>query len=251
METDHPRALDFLRVDCQNVTDFFRRSGVLAMQPRELFDYVVHASLPSREAEQAYLDEMRARAEQRAAADRATLQQMQRLDRDVEHRVFMQAYIPQSLHAVRDAEAETARVARGDTAGQLYYRALHGLGDDGNVVAAAAGESVAGASGGGTSGAASGSTGAAVGGAGGSSGGGDGGGGGGGGGEGGEEEEDEDEEEEEEGEEEGAERDPNRPPPQDKGRAGMTREEQRLHKLAKQLGVGGGGRSGRGQEWGL
>ena len=31
------------------------------------------------------------------------------------------------------------------------------------------------------------------------------------------------------------ERDPNRPPPQDKGRAGMTREEQRLHKLAVKM----------------
>jgi RIO kinase 1 len=185
---------------------------------------VVHASLPSREAEQAYLDEMRARAESRAAADRATQAQQaqqQRLDRDVEHRVFMQAYIPQSLHAVRDAEAETARVARGDTAGQLYYRALHGLGGGG---AESGGEGVAGGSTGAAAAPVAAAASAANAGA---EAGAD---------EAGEEGESSgDGDEEDEADSDGEERDPNRPPPQDKGRAGMTREEQRLHKLAVKL----------------
>jgi RIO kinase 1 len=48
VETDHPRALEFLRTDARNVTDYFARGGVITLQPRELFDYVVHASLPVR-----------------------------------------------------------------------------------------------------------------------------------------------------------------------------------------------------------
>jgi RIO kinase 1 len=165
VETDHPRALEFLRIDCQNISDYFRRSGVLTMTPRELFDYVVHAALPTREDEQNYLDAMRARAEERAVgggteeadngaangdetsagagavapstssaaapqaaaavAAKATAK-AKAADESVEHAVFMQAYIPNSLFAVRDAEAETAKVISGQ-AGQLYYGALTGL----------------------------------------------------------------------------------------------------------------------------
>jgi RIO kinase 1 len=128
VEHDHPRALEFLRMDAQNVTDFFRRSGVRTMLPRELFDYVVHASLPDREAEQAYLDEMAAREEGRAEAAAAGGAAAAAGDaaQAVDHAVFMQAYIPQSLAAVRDAEEETARLVAGDTSG-MYYRALTGL----------------------------------------------------------------------------------------------------------------------------
>lgn len=59
VEKEHPRALDFLRMDAQNVTDFFRRMGVLVMTPRELFDYTVHASLDHADAERAYIEEVR------------------------------------------------------------------------------------------------------------------------------------------------------------------------------------------------
>lgn len=145
VETDHPRALDFLRVDCQNVTDFFRRAGVLTMAPRELFDYVVHASLASKEDEQAYMDEMRSRAEARVdnataaahssptdgdvsgdAGDGKAAAAAAVAEAEVENAVFMQSYIPQSLFGVRDVEAETRKVIKGDT-GDLYYKALAGL----------------------------------------------------------------------------------------------------------------------------
>jgi RIO kinase 1 len=121
VESDHPGSLEFLRVDCANVTDFFRRAGVLVMSPRNLFDYVVHASLPSRAAEQAFLDEAMASAEARegggggAAANAA-----------VEDAVFMGAYIPQSLHGVRNVEKDAAAAAAGG-AGALLYGALAGL----------------------------------------------------------------------------------------------------------------------------
>ncbi|RYY33493.1 hypothetical protein EON62_04190 [archaeon] len=66
VEREHPRALEFLRMDCQNITDYFRRGGVVVMTPRELFDFVVHASLPNAEEEQKYLEEVRALREPRA-----------------------------------------------------------------------------------------------------------------------------------------------------------------------------------------
>lgn len=59
VEKEHPRALEFLRMDCQNVTEYFRRSGVLVMTPRELFDYTVHASLDTADQEAAYISAVR------------------------------------------------------------------------------------------------------------------------------------------------------------------------------------------------
>ena len=59
VEKEHPRALEFLRTDCQNVTDYFRRNGVLVMTPRELFDYVVHIDLLSADAETEYVRSVR------------------------------------------------------------------------------------------------------------------------------------------------------------------------------------------------
>jgi serine/threonine-protein kinase RIO1 len=59
VEKEHPRALEFLRMDCQNITDFFRRRGVVVLTPRELFDYVVHAMLLSPEDEAAYVQVVR------------------------------------------------------------------------------------------------------------------------------------------------------------------------------------------------
>jgi RIO kinase 1 len=129
VETDHPRALEFLRMDCQNVTDFFRKCGVLAMSPRELFDYVTHASLKTRESEQAYLDEMRERAEGRREGKESDVKDG--TNSSVEHRVFMQAYIPQSLFGVRNVEAETAKIIQGDTSGIAYFEKIHGLGHSG------------------------------------------------------------------------------------------------------------------------
>jgi RIO kinase 1 len=122
-------------MDCQNVTDFFRKCGVLAMQPRELFDYVTHASLKTREAEQAYLDEMRERAEGRRDNRGADGKDD---SASVEHRVFMQAYIPQSLFGVRDVEAETAKVIQGDTSGLAYFEKMHGLSSSSGAAASGA-----------------------------------------------------------------------------------------------------------------
>lgn len=200
VETDHPRALEFLRMDCQNVTDFFRKCGVLAMQPRELFDYVTHASLKTRDAEQAYLDEMRERAEgKRNGRGGEDGKDDAQYAASVEHRVFMQAYIPQSLFGVRDVEAETARVIQGDTSGLAYFEKMQGLSSISGVAvssAAVANKAM-------------------------------------GNDEKGDKESDgssSSSEEDDEDEDDGI--NPRRAHVQDKGRAGMTKEEQKLHRAA-------------------
>jgi RIO kinase 1 len=137
VETDHPRALEFLRMDAANISLYFRRGGVPTMSARELFDYVVHASLPDKEAEQAYLDAARSRADARVASGEEEEEEggegegkegraQVAAEAQVAEAVFMQAYIPGSLAGVRDIEADTAAVARGE-GGNLYYAALTGI----------------------------------------------------------------------------------------------------------------------------
>jgi RIO kinase 1 len=159
VEREHPRALEFLRMDCQNITDYFRRShGVPVMTPRELFDFTVHAGLGSVEAERAYIEAALDRAVARtlpgaddgtadgeeggeltgtgvtggAGAGGAGGKLHESAEAEVEHAVFMQSYIPQSLSEVRDAESETARVLAG-TASDIYHTVITGVGAAGKA----------------------------------------------------------------------------------------------------------------------
>lgn len=45
VEHDHPHALEFLRMDCYNITVFFRKKGVTPMRTKELFDFVTDLSI--------------------------------------------------------------------------------------------------------------------------------------------------------------------------------------------------------------
>lgn len=45
MENDHPRAMDFLRMDCRNVTSFFKKKGAQPATARSLFDFVMDSDL--------------------------------------------------------------------------------------------------------------------------------------------------------------------------------------------------------------
>lgn len=51
VDLDHPKALDFLREDARHINDFFRRQGVAVLTARELFDFVVDASIADDAAE--------------------------------------------------------------------------------------------------------------------------------------------------------------------------------------------------------
>ena len=44
VEHVHPYALDFLRKDCANVTDFFKKKHVRVMSIRQLFDFITDLS---------------------------------------------------------------------------------------------------------------------------------------------------------------------------------------------------------------
>lgn len=45
VEHDHPHALEFLRKDCTNVTEFFRKKEVATMTIKQLFDFITDPSI--------------------------------------------------------------------------------------------------------------------------------------------------------------------------------------------------------------
>jgi RIO kinase 1 len=45
VEHDHPHALEFLRKDISNVTEYFKRKGVRVMNIRELFDFITDINI--------------------------------------------------------------------------------------------------------------------------------------------------------------------------------------------------------------
>lgn len=45
VEHDHPHALEFLRKDCTNVTEFFRKNNVATMTIKQLFDFITDPTI--------------------------------------------------------------------------------------------------------------------------------------------------------------------------------------------------------------
>ncbi|KAL8664209.1 MAG: hypothetical protein Q9168_007952 [Polycauliona sp. 1 TL-2023] len=115
VEHEHPRSLEFLRMDIKNVNDFFRRQGVDALADKSVFSFVT-ASQGSQDPE----------------AMNAVIQKLydERKDEDetgdgaeVDAEVFRKQYIPQTLDQVYDAERDVDHINRGGQE-DLVYRDL-------------------------------------------------------------------------------------------------------------------------------
>lgn len=116
VEHDHPRSLEFLRMDVKNVSDFFRRKGVDTLQEKSVFSFVTasQGTLDQWEMEMV-LEELFKKQAEIAESDRA--------DAEVENEVFRNQYIPQTLEQVYDVERDAEEVGKGG--GQdLVYRDL-------------------------------------------------------------------------------------------------------------------------------
>jgi RIO kinase 1 len=113
VEHDHPRSLEFLRLDIKNVNDFFKRKEVMVLTDRQVFEFVTTPSAnQDLAAVKASIDSiMSARSDNDEAED------------EVDNEVFRKQYIPQSLQEVTDIDggAEHLRGERGD---DLVYRGL-------------------------------------------------------------------------------------------------------------------------------
>ncbi|XP_020218769.1 serine/threonine-protein kinase rio1 [Cajanus cajan] len=117
VDPEHPHALDFLREDCVHVSDFFKKHGVAVMTIRELFDFIVDASIAD-DAVDSYLEEMQQKILARGDVS---------VEEEIADSVFVQSFIPKTLEDVKNAEEDVQRITSGKDTGDLYYQTITGL----------------------------------------------------------------------------------------------------------------------------
>ncbi|XP_078253857.1 serine/threonine-protein kinase RIO1 [Rhinoraja longicauda] len=98
VEHDHPCALEFLRKDCLNINEFFRKHDVAVMTVRELFEFVTDPSIAEDNLD-AYLEKAMELAANRTEEQRSNQDK-------VNEEVFKRAYIPRTLNEVKDYERD-------------------------------------------------------------------------------------------------------------------------------------------------
>lgn len=124
VEQDHVMALEFLRKDCANVNEYFRKKEVATLTTRELFDFITDININAANIDD-YLGRLNDIASRRS---HEALSEQEKLDDEV----FKSAYIPQRLDDVIDYERDV-RLAKQQASGQqdqMLYRTLTGMRDD-------------------------------------------------------------------------------------------------------------------------
>ncbi|KAJ8109775.1 hypothetical protein ONZ43_g6043 [Nemania bipapillata] len=118
VEHDHPRSLEFLRMDIKNTGDFFRKQGVDTLADRIVFDFII---TPGGEVEEPGLkqaiEKLYATRAESATDDKTAA------EREVDNEVFRQQYIPQTLEQVYDIEKDAETIGHGE-GDKLVYRNL-------------------------------------------------------------------------------------------------------------------------------
>jgi RIO kinase 1 len=115
VEHDHPRSLEFLRMDIKNVSDFFARKGVDTLSERAVFAFIT--------ASEGALDAIGMENELKKLYE--TRQEMEQdgkgeAEREVDNEVFRQQYIPQTLEQVYDIERDVMRIGKGEGEDLVY-----------------------------------------------------------------------------------------------------------------------------------
>ncbi|KAG5982043.1 hypothetical protein E4U55_002391 [Claviceps digitariae] len=120
VEPDHPRSLEFLRMDIKNVGDFFRRKGVDTLSDRAIFNFITAAEGPSEEpAVSESLEKLYQTRETAAAED----DEAAAAEQEVDNEVFRNQYIPQTLEQVYNIEKDAQKLNQGQ-GNDLVYKDL-------------------------------------------------------------------------------------------------------------------------------
>lgn len=120
---DHPQSLEFLRKDCTNITEYFRKKNIPTMTIKELFHFIVDPSITSENREE-YLEKMQEVAVERPVG---RMTDEEKLDEEI----FKNVFIPKSLDQVVDFERDLAQLKLGvKSENDIHYRRLLGLSAD-------------------------------------------------------------------------------------------------------------------------
>lgn len=116
VEHDHPRSLEFLRMDVKNVSDFFRSHNVEVLSERRVFSFITGL--------EGGLEMPEIATHIKGVFDaRAALSDEQQQAELADDEVFRTQYIPQNLEQVYDIERDAALVNDGKR-GDLIYQGL-------------------------------------------------------------------------------------------------------------------------------
>ena len=115
VESEHPMALEFLRKDCTNVNEFFRKKSIPTMTTKELFDFITDPNINDENIDR-YLERAQQIASQRTAQE---LEELLKVDEEV----FKKVYIPQRLEEVVDFESDVMKKDKKE----IFYTTITGL----------------------------------------------------------------------------------------------------------------------------
>jgi len=116
VEHDHPHSLEFLRKDCENINDFFKKKNVAVMTVQELFNFVTDPTVTDVNLDD-YLDRAMEIASNRILSD---------VDK-INEEVFKHSYIPYNMDQVLNFERDSRRAKDGES---LIYTTLIGIKPD-------------------------------------------------------------------------------------------------------------------------
>lgn len=105
VEFDHPQAFDFLRMDCTNVTDYFRKKGAFVLGLKKLLEFILDASIVSEQLEN--------RIEELLNESYEAMESGVGQDFDVSG--FKSALIPRTVNELFDFETESGLLQQIDT----------------------------------------------------------------------------------------------------------------------------------------
>ncbi|CAI4217972.1 unnamed protein product [Parascedosporium putredinis] len=97
VEHDHPKALEFLRMDIKNVGRFFQRRGVSILRDRAVFDFIFAKDGPLTEPELTEEAERLCREQPAWSKEDGDFG-----NEDVDTEVFRNQYIPRNVHEISD-----------------------------------------------------------------------------------------------------------------------------------------------------
>jgi len=118
VEHDHPRSLEFLRMDVKNVSDFFRSRNVEVLSERKAYAFITSATGPKEVKEQEQIQDLI-----RTLLNKEPLTDEQKKKEEEDDDVFRNQYIPQTLDQVYDIERDAELVNAGGGS-DLPYQAL-------------------------------------------------------------------------------------------------------------------------------
>ncbi|EDV97078.1 serine/threonine-protein kinase RIO1 [Drosophila grimshawi] len=118
VEHDHPHAFDFLRKDCTNISEFFRKKSVATMTVKELFDFITDKTITAENMEEC-LERISERIKDRDF-DAITAQEK------IDEAVWQNTYIPKRLDEVPHFERDVTKAKQG-VQQNLIYAKITGL----------------------------------------------------------------------------------------------------------------------------